>query len=256
MLSGDRPTVKRRNEDGFFSWEPCVYSPNRHTHLNSKSTDVVTPSGLVRVSIHRAESLESDQLNAYEWESRLIGADGALLSVAAGSLFLRKPGTPYFTSEYEFACVADQASENDLILMDAFLERIGLLRSGLSGYEQLCVVLSWERHGQAPAGAGRTCLETCIKLLKRKYRGINTVVIDAWPQQFEFGTQSDAAETAIARLQRYLTALQMHHWLGAYGDWHPVFPLYDHRTDPHLALFSKYVMRDLERSVSQAQKGN
>lgn len=219
-----------------------MFTPNDERSINYKKdvkrSDIPTGKGVVEFSLSKWGWNESDCLNSYEWEARLIGGGGRLLAVAVGSLFLRKRGN-YYLDEYDLAQCADQMSEADLILVDAYLEGPGSL---FDGYEQFCTVLAWERHPDAPRGSGLVCLQEAIKVLKRKYRALNTIVINSWPQQFAFNAQTDAAKTAAMRLEKYIFAVRLQDWLGM-GSCVPVHPLHDEDDDPHDRIYGKYVVR-------------
>lgn len=243
MTPDDRPSVIRRKSDGFFTWEPCFFSPNVGRGLSDtlRTTEVQTSAGIVRLSLSKTYC-ESEVINSYEWESRLLDGSDGVKAVAVGSLFLRKPKQDFHPSEFDLASAADQASEKDLILIDAYLE---LLQSGreFSGFEQLCTVLTWERNLGAARGTGLICLETGIRVLKKKYKAINTLVINAWPQQFRFGTVTDASDTAARRVLSYLESKSPGSWVGTRA-FTAIHPLYDEKLDPHDMIYGKWVVRE------------
>lgn len=183
-------------------------------------------------------------INSYEWESRLLDGSDGVKAVAVGSLFLTKPRSEFFPSAFDLASAADQASEKDLILIDAYLEHLwsGQLFLGL---EQLCTVLTWERKLGTDPKSGVICLETGIRLLKKKYRAINTLVINARPLQFCFGASTDASDTAVQRVRAYLDSIEPGSWIGS-DSYFPIYPLHDEALDPHDMIYGKWVVRETD----------
>lgn len=239
-----RTSVIPRKLDGFFKWEPCFFSPNVGRGSGDlKTSEVATPAGVVRLSISRMYC-ESEVINVYEWESRLTNATGNVDAVAVGSLFLKKPRSFLYPSEFELASAADQASEKDLILIDAYLELLDQGRD-FCGLEQLCTVLTWERRLEATPGTGLVCLEAAIRLLKRKYRSINTLVIDSWPLQYRFGTATDSSATSIQNVLWYLGSINPGRWVGT-DSFIAVHPHYDEELNPHDWIYQKHISRALE----------
>lgn len=164
-----------RTADGWFEWFPDSFSPNRHESSERvREWSLPTQFGPVTLKLLRNEHCE--QVNAYEWEATMIGEGDKVWCRAVGSAYVLKPFTslsgPDFFLSAETMCEHDAAMVIDLPWWK-------------TGLEQSAVFLwIWERHPSAPKGSGVACVEAALRQLKRSYRSLAELVVDARPRQW------------------------------------------------------------------------
>lgn len=174
-----------RTPEGWFEWFPDSFSPNRHDDFTGvREWSLPTQFGPVSLKLLRNEYCE--EVNAYEWEATLPtpGSANAVWCRAVGSAYVLKPFTalsgPDFFLSAETMCEHDAAMVIDLPWWKAGLER------------SAAFLWIWERHPSAPKGSGVACVEAALKQLKRSYRSLTDLVVDARPRQWShFGCRHE-----------------------------------------------------------------
>lgn len=257
--------IRTRSQTGFYLWTPHAFSPNSDAlceqHVRRRTAP--TPCGDVVISVYRNSWIESDVLNVYEWEARLVREQG-IDAVAVGSLYIRKKTSPYSVCCFALGEAADQVSEKDILLADAFLKEYCeydddaldcLFDSG-----DLMTVLHWERAAGAPAQCGAAVLKAAIGAVKRSYRSISHLVMDGRPSQFRDWSLPHEPEMIQARkayatkkLYKYVESLQLERGLSSRGE-STVFlpmPAYDEDSHPHDEVYRKFLARHRERQEQE-----
>lgn len=179
--------IVQRNSSGWLRYFERSFSTNDDPlRLGVEARDqrrkiLKTEAGDVELRVNRLHR-DADDVNAYEWEARLLSRLGVLQAVANGSLFIRKRGDPFIDLDRLFY-TADECSDHDAAMVYE-LDKDG----GPMAFEypagDLLFVWNWERLPHAPAGSGASCLIAALDSLRRSYRGLLELVFDARPAQF------------------------------------------------------------------------
>lgn len=188
---GDRPLiswfVRDRNSDGWYRYFERSFSsndtrfPGTVSDNDSRRKLLRIEAGTVELRINRLHR-ESEEVNAYEWEARLLSDVGVLLSVANGSLFIRKRGVSWIDLDRLFY-TADSCSDHDAAVVHE-LYRPGEVLDVSEPDGDLVILWNWERAPTAPPGSGSDCLIAALTSLKKSYKGLSDIVVDARPGQF------------------------------------------------------------------------
>lgn len=142
---------------------------------------ISTSAGDVDLRWNRLYS-ESDVVNAFEWEARLRSNLGVVQAVANGSLYTRKRGSPNIDLD-ELFYTAEECSDHDAAMVHELVKTNGALEFD-EPLGDMLFVWNWERLPHAEPGYGAICLDAALRALKRSYKGVREVVVDARPGQF------------------------------------------------------------------------
>jgi hypothetical protein len=210
--------------NGYRLWKPGLRAPeDAGTALPRHILE--TSAGSVNVDLRRYPEAEETHVHAYEWCAELREQPSSELphAIAYGMAyrFDRRGGIP-IAGKWELMAAADCLADVDLLQVNAFFEQHedadALIDAG-----DLAFVWLWERRNGARPGAGRECLRAALTDLRRRQRGIRTVVIDLKPYQF---VVSDSAGTptavhiekleAVDRLQSFVDGLHLEQWVNGH----------------------------------------
>lgn len=164
-----------------------------------------TQFGDVELRVNRLHK-EAEDVNAYEWEARMLSSLGVLQVVANGSMFIRKRGVSFIDLDQLFY-TADECSDHDAAMVHALDKEGGPMEFDFPSGD-LLFVWNWERLPHAPAGSGMACLIAAVNSLRKSYRGLFEIVFDArpaqfaaWPEGREHPQVSVARAAAVARVE-------------------------------------------------------
>jgi hypothetical protein len=177
-----------------------------------------TSAGDVSIEVMRYSNDEALPVRAYEWcaELREDVANEAPDAVAYGMAyaFERSEGVPA-GGRLDLTTAADCMADVDLLQVNAFFEQHPDAEA-LIEFGDLAFVWLWERRAGTRPGAGQACLRAALADVRRRLRGIRTVVIDLKPYQY---VVSDGAAMpaklhiekleAVDRLQSFVDGLHL-----------------------------------------------
>lgn len=251
--------VRTPNNTGFMAWEPGIFSgaedAGRYSFRSSetKRKSIEVTHGTLTLSTCPCPRDSENALTANEWEIRLHSPSGELLAVAVGTIFIKKKSRRrYAVPGYEWLLHADDVSEKDMLLIDAFLEESpDALYDDVFGQGDWCLVLNWERNVHAPKGMGLHCLVEGLRELRKMYSCLKFVLLDRRPTQFT-DWASDTDLKAVANLKQSAMMKVVHHTEALFATHIPKLSLYhaapmlDEDDDPQNMLLGKYLQIQLE----------
>lgn len=124
-------------------------------------------------------------VTAYEWMATLTLAGASQNDAAACGMvyvFDRVKGTPTGDKD-DLIFAADSLADDDVLQAQSFLDQHED-SSQVIEQSDLAFVWLWERREGTAKGLGAKCLVAAVEDLKRRFRRVKTVILDARPAQF------------------------------------------------------------------------
>lgn len=168
---------------------------------------------VVRVSRYDDDG-EGMPVRAYEWHGTLGGDHESPEAVCVGMayVFERSWGSPDGDID-DLVYASDLVADNDVLQVKAFITQHEDCEEIIEDSD-LGFVWIWERNPQGRKGTGTACLQACVRDLRKRFRSLRTVVIEATPYQFlpltdvvEPAPIQEARLEALDKLQAHIAQL-------------------------------------------------
>ena len=156
-------------------------------------------------------------VTAYEWMSKLTLAGASQHDAAACGMvyvFDRVKETPTGDKD-DLIFAPDSMADDDVLQVQSFLDQHEN-SSQVIEHSDLAFVWLWERRESTAKGLGATRLVAAVGDLKRRFRRVKTVILDARPAQFaDWGSELEPPmvviekRTAVDSLVGYIESLPL-----------------------------------------------
>ena len=201
------------SEHGYVSWWPGA-TTGQGEPLKTRETK--SESGIVRTRVARYEDTSDAGVRAYEWsaELRSVSDDVFPSAAACGMVYVlpREEGI-LMCSPSALRWAADAVADTDVAQVMAFLQQHEDAPERMAEGD-LCFVWLWERRGGSERGRGAEVLIAAMGDLKRRFRGLKTVIVNLEPAQFAGQALAQdppevqtARQEASEKLERHLHAV-------------------------------------------------
>lgn len=188
-------------ESGYVSWWPGAYS---HAGESLRESEVKTARGVVRMRVSRYEDTSDAGIRAYEWAAELrVGEAERVPSAAANGMVyvLPRSNGDLMCSASDLRWAADAVADTDVAQVMAFLKQHKDAEERMKQGD-LCFLWLWERKSGSEKGCGAEVLEAALGDLKRRFRGVKTLIVDITPGQFaERSMPQDPPAVQVARME-------------------------------------------------------
>ncbi|HGF4015345.1 hypothetical protein K6L09_32780 [Burkholderia cepacia] len=200
----------KRNEWGYFQWWPEAFTG---WGIALKTHAVKVLNGTATTRALRYDDCDSD-VKPYEWMTALEASESQKIpdAVACGMVYVL-PRVDGYTdcSLSDLRWASDAVSDTDVAQMLAFLEQTADV-SDLLQRGDLCFVWLWERREGSEKGLGAKVLEAALVDLKKRFRGLKTLIVSMVPAPAGPDGQRTVAspQQASAALRTYLEQAGLH----------------------------------------------
>ncbi|VWC82100.1 hypothetical protein BLA39750_01278 [Burkholderia lata] len=202
-----------RNEWGYFQWWPDAFT-GWGTPLKPHEAKIL--SGIATTRVLRYDDCDSD-VKPYEWMTGFAASDSQIIpdAVACGMVYvLPREGGHSNCSFSDLRWASDAVSDTDVAQMVAFLTHTADA-SDLVQRGDLCFVWLWERRPGSEEGLGAKVLEAALIDLKKRFRGLKTLIVSLVPAPAGPEGQCIASSrSASAALRTYVEKARLHSQFG------------------------------------------
>ncbi|MBK1902258.1 MULTISPECIES: hypothetical protein [Burkholderia] len=205
MTSGS----KERNDWGYFQWWPDAFT-GWGTPLKPHAAKVL--SGIATTRVLRYDDCDSD-VKPYEWMTGFEASESQIIpdAVACGMVYVLPREGGYANCSFsDLRWASDAVSDTDVAQMVAFLtdtaDASDLVQCG-----DLCFVWLWERRQGSEKGLGAKVLEAALVDLKKRFRGLKTLIVSLVPAPAgPEGQRTASSQRASAALRTYAEKARLH----------------------------------------------
>lgn len=193
---------------------PGAFISGQGTPLHPQT--IKAPNGNVEMYVHKiAPDHGPKHCVTYEWIAEYHNNSAEDESAYATGLIFITRGIGSESSPHRFTLLNAAAITEDHHLLQAFLDQHEDAEKVIE-VSNLCFVKAWERNASAPKGTGALCLKLALANLRKRFKGISTVIFDAKPMQFKgWDMPADPPmiavekQTAIDSLVGYIKSIEL-----------------------------------------------
>ncbi|WP_155835274.1 hypothetical protein [Herbaspirillum sp. RV1423] len=194
-------------------------------------------------------------VRAYEWCATLSPAtdDRDHIAYACGMIYTidRAQGSPSDWRSFLHQA-ADQVADTDVLQMNSFFEQHDDA-SELILKSDLCFCWLWERKISAPVGSGALVLTEMVKAVRKKFKGVGTLILDTRPSQFRYW--DEPFDIPLIAVQKQGAIESITHYVGSLSlpkiQVRHIFNKHEgNQNAAMLALGSEYARNALEKGMN------